>query len=75
MRNLDGLTEQQLNELLEEGNVYGVCPTCGLKVWISPDDPDASFSDLLNHIGIEHPETDQKPATLWPSIKYVEYTQ
>lgn len=72
MTSLAGLTDEQLNNHIEDGDVVADCPVvdCDFNQWVSPDDPDGSFSDLLTHISIQHPEIDSNPATLWPSIKY-----
>ena len=71
-RSLDGFTDRQLNDILEGGFVFARCPGCDHHEWVSPDDPDGSFSTLLSHIGYEHPEIDRRPEKLWPRIKYVE---
>jgi hypothetical protein len=69
---MTGMTEEQLIGSIEDGDVVADCPAadCDYSQWVSPDDPDGSFSDLLTHISIQHPQIDQHPAKLWPSIKY-----
>lgn len=50
---------------------YFQCPECPEELWISPRDPDASWSDMLSHIRSLHPYTDQSPSVLWKRIKTV----
>lgn len=51
---------------------FMVCPECGRCEWVSPEDPDASFSQLLRHIRSRHPLVDQSPSALWPRIETME---
>lgn len=51
------------------GNEEMPCPACPHAEWVSPEDPDASFGELLRHIRSRHPEVDQAPAALWPKIE------
>lgn len=72
MTSLDGMTEEQLMGHIIDGDVVADCPVsdCNFDQWMSPDDPDGSFGDLLSHINARHPGIDRAPAVLWPSIKY-----
>jgi hypothetical protein len=45
------------------------CPFCTYVEWVSEEDPDASFSMLLNHVVRRHPHEDQSPPVLWPKIE------
>lgn len=45
------------------------CPFCPTAVSVSPDDPDASFGQILSHVRRRHESVDQSPAVLWPKIK------
>lgn len=45
------------------------CPFCAHREWVSPEDPDASFGVMLNHIRRRHPGEDQAPTVLWPKIE------
>jgi hypothetical protein len=47
------------------------CPFCSHTEWVSDEDPDASFSQMLRHVRRSHPNADQAPAELWPRIKVV----
>lgn len=70
------MTDEELTLAIDGGNedVIAECPASGCirTQWVSPDDPDSSFSDLLSHISIQHPEIDRTPAVLWPTIKFRE---
>ena len=67
-------SEADINAMIERGNTYGLCPEddCDHKQWTSPEDPDSSFSDLLDHIRSVHPDDDMTPAIMWPKIKFRE---
>lgn len=53
-------------------NEFFRCPECTEEVWISPRDPDASFSDMLSHIRSLHVTVDQTPSVLWNRIRVIE---
>lgn len=48
---------------------YRLCPFCGRLEWVSSEDPDSSFGQMLSHIRSRHPGEDQTPAVLWPKIE------
>lgn len=45
------------------------CPFCAHRTWLSTEDPDASFGDMLGHIRTRHHREDQTPSVLWPKIE------
>jgi hypothetical protein len=55
-----------------EQEEYLRCPECPEELWISPRDPDASFSDMLSHIRSLHWTVDQTPSVLWKRIRKVQ---
>lgn len=50
---------------------YLQCPECSEQSWVSPRDPDATWSDMLSHIRELHWTVDQTPSVLWPRIKVI----
>lgn len=50
-------------------NEYLICPFCPRDEWVSDEDPDSSFGEILSHIRMRHPQEDQTPSVLWPRIK------
>lgn len=48
---------------------YLHCPFCPHAEWVSEEDPDTSFGEVLRHIRSRHPGEDQTPAALWPKIE------
>lgn len=33
-----------------DGTTDLLCPRCPYRVWVSPEDPDASLSEMVNHL-------------------------
>lgn len=50
-------------------DTFLACPFCPHDEWVSPEDPDCSFSLLLSHIRSRHSGEDLSSAVLWPKIK------
>jgi hypothetical protein len=48
------------------------CPECPLDLEISPEDENAAYSEILDHIQWTHPNVDRRPSVLWPRIEMVQ---
>lgn len=50
---------------------YLHCPFCSYAECVSEEDPDASFSQILNHIEVRHRSFAEgmSPEVLWPRIE------
>lgn len=49
------------------------CPVkvCGYEEWVSPDDPDASFSELWGHVARRHQVTGESASRLMATVEAV----
>ena len=50
--------------------VLALCPFCTVTSYLSEEDPDAGFGDMLRHVRSGHSSEDRSPSVLWPKIKF-----
>lgn len=41
-----------------DGTTDLLCPRCPHRVWVSPEDPDASLSEMHRHLSRDYPEAE-----------------